>query len=60
VPRARVKGKFARPETEALENMRLAFFDELVPPVEEEPGVPEYVQMGLEEAREDPSDDADG
>ena len=53
VPRARVKGKFARPEAEALENMRLAFFDELVPPVEEEAGAPAYVQMGLEEAQED-------
>jgi hypothetical protein len=47
VPRARVKGKFVRPEAEVLENMRLAFFDELVPPVEEEPAMPGYVQMGL-------------
>jgi hypothetical protein len=47
VPRARVKGKFVRPEAEALENLRLAFFDELVPPAEEEPAMPGYVQMGL-------------
>jgi len=47
VPRARVKGKFARPEAEAVENLRLAFFDELVAPVEEEAGAPGYVQMGL-------------
>ena len=60
VPRARVKGKFARPEAEALENMRLAFFDELAAPAEEEPGLPGYVQMGLEEAQDDPGDDADG
>ncbi len=53
VPRARVKGKFVRPEAEALENLRLAFFDELVPPAEEEMGAAEYVQMGLEDARED-------
>lgn len=52
VPRARVKGKFVRPEAEALENLRLAFFDELVPPVEEEVEAPEYVQMGLDEARD--------
>jgi len=52
VPRARVRGKFVRPEAEALENLRLAFFDELVPPAEEDAGVPEYVQMGLEEAQE--------
>ncbi|OQA44946.1 MAG: hypothetical protein BWY52_01452 [Chloroflexi bacterium ADurb.Bin325] len=58
VPRARVKGKFVRPEAEALENLRLAFFDELVPPAEEEIAAPEYVQMGLEEAQED-DDDAD-
>jgi len=56
VPRARVRGKFVRPEAEALENMRLAFFDELVPPAEEEAGAPEYVQMGLEEAQEDDDD----
>jgi len=53
VPRARIRGKFVRPETEALENLRLAFFDELVPPAEEDAGAPEYVQMGLEEAQED-------
>jgi len=47
VPRARIKGKFVRPEAEALENLRLAFFDELVPPAEEEAGMPEYAQMAL-------------
>jgi adenine-specific DNA methylase len=60
VPRARVKGKFVRPEAEALENMRLAFFDELVAPAEEEVTMPGYVQLGLEDAHEDPGDDADG
>ena len=59
VPRARVKGKFARPEAEALENMRLAFFDDLGAPAEDEPGAPGYVQMGLAEAQEDPGDDAE-
>ena len=38
-----VKGKFVRPEAEALENMRLAFFDELAAPAEEEPAIPGYV-----------------
>ena len=39
--------------------MRLAFFDDLVAPVEEEPAMPGYVQMGLEEAQEDPGEDAE-
>ena len=39
--------------------MRLAFFDELVAPVEEEPEIAGYVQMGLEEAPEDPDEDAE-
>jgi hypothetical protein len=47
VPRARVKGHFVRPEAEALENMRLAFFDDLAAPAEEEPAMPGYVQMRL-------------
>ena len=55
VPRARVKGKFARPEAEALENMRLAFFDELVAPAEEEPELGTTLQLRLDdlEATED-------
>jgi hypothetical protein len=53
VPRARVKGHFVRPEAEALENLRLAFFDELAAPVEEEVTMPGYVQLGLDEAQED-------
>ncbi len=57
VPRARIRGKFVRPEAEALENMRLAFFDELVPPAEEEAGAPEYVQMELHEGINEVSDD---
>jgi len=36
IPRTKQKGKFARPEAEVLDAMRLAFFDELpVPPDEE-------------------------
>jgi putative DNA methylase len=36
IPRRKSMGKFIRPEAEVLENMRLAFFDELVAPEEEE------------------------
>jgi adenine-specific DNA methylase len=37
IPRTKSKGKFVRPEAETLEAMRLAFFDDLVAPAEEEP-----------------------
>jgi putative DNA methylase len=37
VPRTRIKGKFARPEAEVLDSLRLAFFEELAVPAEEEP-----------------------
>ncbi len=47
IPRARVKGKFVRPEAEVLENLRLAFFDDLQAPVEEEPEMPQPAQLGL-------------
>jgi hypothetical protein len=57
VPRARVKGKLVRPEAEALENLRLAFFDELEAPAEEEPAMPGYVQMGLPVSEEDTATD---
>lgn len=36
IPRTKAKGKFVRPEAEVLEAMRLAFFDDLGAPVEEE------------------------
>lgn len=47
IPRARIKGKFARSEAETLENMRLAFFPELTVPVEEEPQMPAEKQLGM-------------
>lgn len=57
IPRSRVKGKFVRPEAEVLENMRLAFYDDLPAPVEEEPELPAAVQLGLwEEAKEEELD----
>jgi hypothetical protein len=43
VPRARVKGKFVRPEAELLERLRAAFFAELEVPAEEE--APEWVEQ---------------
>jgi len=47
IPRTRIKGKFSRPEAEILENMRLAFFEELQAPVEDEPEVEQLTQLGL-------------
>ena len=47
IPRARIKGKFVRPEAETLESLRLAFFDDLTAPVEEEPEMPVMKQVGL-------------
>jgi len=47
IPRTRVKGKFVCLEAEVLENMRLAFFDDLQAPVKEQPQLPEGVQLGL-------------
>jgi adenine-specific DNA methylase len=47
IPRARIKGKFVRPEAEVLENMRLAFYPEMTVPVEEEPEMPVEKQLGL-------------
>lgn len=50
IPRTRIKGKFLRPEAETLESMRLAFFDDIAAPVEEEPPVQQLQQMALHEA----------
>jgi putative DNA methylase len=61
IPRARIKGKFARPEAETLENIRLAFFPELTVPVEEEPQMPVEKQISMfEESVEVNEDDAEG
>ena len=46
IPRTRVKGRFVRPEAEALEGLRLAFFEELEAPAEEQPQ-PKPEQMRL-------------
>lgn len=57
IPRTRIKGKFLRPEAETLENMRLAYFDDIVAPVEEEPKLPEGVQIGLWQGSEKTEDE---
>lgn len=48
IPRTRIKGKFTRREAEILENMRLAWFEDLQAPVELEPELPLATQPGLE------------
>ena len=58
IPRAKVKNKFVRPEAEVLENLRLAFFDDLQAPVEEEPEIPMPSQLALGEGFEE-GDDAE-
>ncbi len=45
VPRTRVKGKFARPEAEALDRLRLAFFEELEVPPEETGTKPQQLAL---------------
>jgi putative DNA methylase len=62
IPRSRVKGKFVRPEAEMLENMRLAFFDDLQAPVEPGPPALPAKQMGLGEGfnEEEGSEEEEG
>jgi putative DNA methylase len=48
IPRTQVKGKFIRPEAEVLDRLRLAFFEELEVPVEEEPEVAkQQLELGI-------------
>jgi putative DNA methylase len=47
IPRARIKGRFARSEAETLEDIRLAFFPDLTVPVEEEHQLPVEKQIGM-------------
>jgi putative DNA methylase len=60
IPRAKIKGKFVRPEAEVLENMRLAFYPEMTVPVEEEPLVPIEKQLGLFEQAESGEEKEEG
>jgi putative DNA methylase len=57
IPRARIKGQFARSEAETLENMRLAFFPDLTVPVEEEPQMPVEKQLGMFEEPEETAEE---
>ncbi|HKZ82398.1 MAG TPA: hypothetical protein VJ793_01935 [Anaerolineae bacterium] len=59
IPRSRIKGKFARPEAEVLENLRLAFFDDLQAPVEEEPELAVAAQLGLGEGFEEEGEEGE-
>jgi adenine-specific DNA methylase len=59
IPRAKIKGKFVRPEAEVLENMRLAFYPEMTVPAEEEPELAVEKQMGLFEQAEEPEREED-
>jgi len=53
IPRTKVKGKFVRLEAEVLENMRLAFFEDLSVPAEEEIiEQPRQLGLGWEESTE--------
>jgi adenine-specific DNA methylase len=54
IPRNKEKGKFVRPEAETLENMRLAFFDDISAPAEEEPPIPKDFQPLLAGVAEEP------
>jgi len=60
IPRTKEKGKFVRPEADTLEAMRLAFFDDLVPPIEEEPRIePQQLQLLDGHADDDSEDEED-
>lgn len=60
IPRAKIKGKFVRPEAETLENLRLAFYPEMTVPVEEEPELPQEKQLGLFEGAVDVESEDEG
>jgi hypothetical protein len=57
IPRTRLKGKFVRPEAEVLENLRLAFFDDLTVPAEPAAAAPAPVQGELWGEEEEEGDD---
>lgn len=60
IPRTKAKDKFVRPEAATLEAMRLAFFDDLTVPVEDEVvAVPVQTEMGMEEFEEDDESEPD-
>ena len=58
IPRTKMRGRFVRPEAEVLENLRLAFFEDLQLPAEDEPVLLEK-QIGLWDggAEQEPEDE---
>jgi hypothetical protein len=50
IPRTQVKGQFVRPEAEVLDRLRLAFFEDLAVPVEEEAEAVEQLGLGWGES----------
>jgi putative DNA methylase len=56
IPRRRVRGRFIRKEAETLDNLRLAFFEDLVVPEEEDLStetLPSQMALDFDEAEED-------
>ncbi len=53
IPRTRLQGRFVRPEAEALESLRLAFFDDLTVPADEAPApIEQQARLWREEERD--------
>lgn len=60
IPRTRTKGKFNRIEAQLLDDLRLAFFDDLIAPKEEEPKPIAVSTQLTAEGGEDWMEDEDG
>jgi hypothetical protein len=60
IPRTKTKGKFNRVEAQLLDDFRLAFFDDLVAPKEEEPKPVVVTSQLAAEGGEDWMEDEDG
>ncbi len=60
IPRTKLKEKFARPEADTLDKMRLAFFDDLtVPAEEEEIPAPVQTEFGMDKLEKGGAKDED-
>jgi putative DNA methylase len=57
IPRNRIKGHFVRPEAETLDNIRLAFYDDLTVPAEEELDLPQWKQGDFVQPADDELDE---
>jgi adenine-specific DNA methylase len=60
IPRTKTKGKFNRVEAQLLDDLRLAFFDDLIAPKEEEPKPIAVLSQLPAEGGEDWMEDEDG